>query len=158
MHGRLRALALMVGLSALPLQASPTHANVCEIVGTNGSLIVNSGSSTNRSWRIFIEGVTYQSDTFDKLTVEKRSKKSTSKKSSNKKKKSSSSKENVVVFKDSSGITRTPNNDVVKTVDATIKGEINETAASGFVVIKDRTNNRDYRIEDPSQGTALSCT
>ena len=69
MNGRLRAAALIAGLMALPLQASPTFADSCELVSTNGSLNVN---GLGRSWRINVDGVTYQSDAFDKLTRQTR--------------------------------------------------------------------------------------
>jgi len=140
----------MVGLAALPLQPGTSFAESCELVGSNGSMLINEGSGKSRSWRINIDGVTYQSDVFDKLTKQNRSK-------STKKGKKSKAKETVFTFKDAKGVTRTPNNDVVKSIEATIKGEINESTDSGFVVIKDRTNSREYRIEDPASGLQVNC-
>jgi hypothetical protein len=151
MQGRLGALALIVGITALPLQASPAFADTCEMVGNNGSMLINDGSGRARSWRINIDGVTYQSDQFDKLTKETRKR---IVKEGNKK---FTYRDVVFTFKDTASVTRTPIDDVVKTVDAVIKGEINESNDTGFVVIKDKSNNRDYRINDPEHGLPVNC-
>jgi hypothetical protein len=146
MHGRgLGAVALVVGLSVLPLQTSTTYADSCEIVGSNGSMIIEDGSGPKRSWRLHIDGVTYQSDEFDSLKKTKSSSKNGSKK------------ETLFTFKDSKNVDRTPNNDVTKSINAKVKGEINESSDRGFVTVKDKTNKREYRIEDPEHGLAINC-
>ena len=150
MQRRLGALALIVGITALPLQASPAFADTCEMVGNNGSMLINDGSVA-RSWRINIDGVTYQSDHFDKLTKETR------KRIVKEGKKKLTYRDVVFTFKDAASVTRTPIDDVVKTVDAVIKGEINESNDTGFVVIKDKSNDRDYRIDDPALGLPVNC-
>ena len=148
MNGRLRAAALIAGLMALPLQASPTFADSCELVSTNASLNVN---GLSRSWRLNVDGVTYESDAFDNITRQSR------KRIVRNGKLKTTVKETILSFKDSSAITRTPNNDVGKTVEATIKGEINEDQDTGFVTLKDHSNQRKFRIEDPAQGLPINC-
>jgi hypothetical protein len=150
MHGRVGALALAVGLASLPLQASPASADTCTIVGGSGSFLINDGGSNLRAWLINVDGVTYQSDQFDKLTKVTRTVKV---KAGNKKKKI---KEVVFTFKDSNGITRT-SSDGVKSVDVSIKGEVNEHLDSAFVTIKDRGAGREYRIDDLAAGPQINC-
>ncbi|HEX3247120.1 MAG TPA: hypothetical protein VHX16_17065, partial [Chloroflexota bacterium] len=147
-NGRFRAAALIAGLMALPLQASPTFADSCELVSTNGSLDIN---GLSRSWHINVDGVTYQSDSFDKLTRQTRKHVIRNGKSK------TTVKETILTFKDSTDITRTPNNDVGKTVEANIKGEINEDQDTGFVTLKDQSNQRKFRIDDPAHGLPISC-
>ncbi|MFN0070010.1 MAG: hypothetical protein ACKVVP_00800 [Chloroflexota bacterium] len=147
MHGKLRALALMVGLSALPLQVTPTFAESCDLIGANSSFTISDGTGTSRSWRFIVDGVVYQSDTFDMLEKQK--------------KKKTSSKNNTLkvlfVFKDEKGITRSPNDEPTMSVSASIQGEINENQDSGTLTLRDRTTNKKYRIDDPSGGLAINC-
>ena len=142
---RLGAVALVMGLSLLPLQPSTTYADTCEIVGTNGSMTIEDGSEPKRSWRIHIDGVTYQSDEFDSFKKTKTSSKNSSKN------------ETVFTFKDSKRIDRTPNNDVTKSINAKVSGEINESFDKGYVTIKDKSNKVEFRIEDPDNGLAINC-
>jgi hypothetical protein len=148
MNGRFRAAALIAGLMALPLQTSPTFADSCELVSTNGSLNI---SGLSRSWRLTIDGVTYESDAFDKLSRQTR------KEIVRNGKLKTTVKQTILTFKDSSAITRTPYDDVGKTVEATIKGEINEDKDTGFVTLKDESNQRKFRINDPAQGLPINC-
>jgi hypothetical protein len=150
MQGRVGAVALMVGLASLPLQASPASADVCTVVGGSGSLLVNDGALNARSWLINVDGITYQSDQFDKFAKVSRSIKV---KSGNKSKKV---KEVVFTFKDKRGITRTAG-DGVKSVNVAIKGEVNEHLDSAFVTIKDNAAGREYRIDDPAAGAQINC-
>jgi hypothetical protein len=150
MHGRLGAIALVVGLASVPLQVSPASADICTMAGGNGSFLINDGVENARSWMINVDGQTYQSDQFDKLTKVTRKVKV---KVGNKSKKVN---ETVFTFKDKKGITRT-GGDGVKSVDASIKGEINENLDSATVTVKDRTANRDYRIDDLPAGSQINC-
>jgi hypothetical protein len=149
MKGRLRAAALIAGLMALPFQASPTFADSCELVSTNGSLDIN---GLSRSWRMNVDGVTYESDSFDKLTRQTR------KRIVMDGKLKTRVKETILTFVDSSAITRTPNDDVGKTVEAKIKGEINEDQDTGFVTLKDQSNQRKFRLNDPARGLPINCS
>jgi hypothetical protein len=150
MHGRLRALALIVGLSAIPFQASPTHADeVCEVVGTAGVFRIADGKDTDRQWRFIADGMIYSSDRFDKLNL-----------STTKVKKSNGKtvKETVLAFKDKSSVTRTPNDDNGAAVDVVLTGTIAESDRSGEIILTDRTNAKEYKITDPSGGFKIACT
>jgi len=138
-----------VGLSSLPLQAAPTHAEAfCELIGTSGVFSIADGKDANREWRFIVEGVTYTSDRFDK--VKQRTK--TVKKANGTK-----VTETVLTFKDKSSVTRTPNDDNGKAVDAFILGQISDSDRSGDVTLTDRTNGLKYKIVDPNGGVKTSC-
>jgi hypothetical protein len=138
----------MVGLASLPMQVSPASADACMVVGGNGSsFLINDGGDTARSWLINIEGMTYRSDSFDKLTKVKRSVKVAGKKKK--------VKEVVFTFKDKQGITRT-NAGGLLSAEVTIKGEINEHLDNAFVTIKDRSAGREYLIYHPAAAPHLN--
>ena len=149
MHGRLRTLAFIVGLSSVPFQAAPARAEAfCELIGTSGVFSIADGKDQNREWRFIVEGVTYTSDRFDKV-------KQTTKMV--KKANGTKVKETVLIFKDKTSITRTPNDDNGKSVDVVILGQISDSDRSGDVTLTDHSNHLKYKIVDPNGGLKTSC-
>ena len=132
----LASLAIAVSVSAVPFNVSPAWADDCEILSGGNVFSVNTAA---QSWKLIVDGAIYTSEKFDKF------------------KKKSSKKTQLFRFKDKSNVTRTPNNDSGVAVSVSLAGEINETDRSGSLSLRDKTNGKEYTINDGSNGPKIEC-